>query len=152
MISSRLRPPGCKCPRRAVFSFRRFARPAPLDPIYRSEPFAMRGTKVIRRLPCADYNDYLRDYWQGRMPLGWELVGPYPIRVDGVRVRLDVATPSDVEKAADQLAAELAKTFQSGLAAVSALRYLAGKARENGLETVARIGDLPPHKSDERAS
>lgn len=120
-------------------------------------------TELVRRIARAEVdrqegeatrrgNDYLRDYWQGRMPLGWDLVGPYPIRVDGVRVRLDVATPNDVARAADQLAAELTKTFQSGLAAVSALRYLGQRAIESGLTTVAKIGDLPAHGKEDEAT
>jgi hypothetical protein len=91
-------------------------------------------------------NDLLRDYWQGRAPLDWSVAGPWPIRVDGVRIRLDAATPADVDTAANQLAVDLTKTHQAGLAAVQAMHFLADTAREAGYTTVARIGDLPPRK------
>jgi hypothetical protein len=96
-------------------------------------------------------NEILRDYWQGRIPFEWSMAGPWPIRVDGVRIRLDAAVPADVDKAAGQLALELQKTHEAGQAAVNAMRFLAQAAIRQGVDTVAKIGDLPLRNEDQAA-
>ena len=44
-------------------------------------------------------NKLIREWMRGLLPLDWSLVGPYPVKVGEVRVRLDVATPEDVDRA-----------------------------------------------------
>jgi hypothetical protein len=96
-------------------------------------------------------NDLLRDWWQGREPLDWSLVGPYPVRVDGVRVRLDHATTRDIAVAAAQLHVVNEKTYEAAEAAVAAMRDLVSRAEQAGLTVVAQLGDLPPHQKPRAA-
>lgn len=91
-------------------------------------------------------NELLRDWWQGREPLDWSLVGPYPVRVDEIRVRLDHATTRDVAVAAAQLHVANEKVYEAAEAAVAAMRDLVARAERAGLTVVAELGDLPPHQ------
>jgi hypothetical protein len=93
-------------------------------------------------------NDLIRDYGHGRMPLEWSLVGPYPVNVDKVRVRLDVATPDDIDAATVELLAKGRQTFEEVMLLVETLRYLAQRARSEGHATVAAIGDLPAREQE----
>jgi hypothetical protein len=91
-------------------------------------------------------NNLVRDWMHGRMPLDWSLVGPYPVIVNKVRVRLDVATPDDVEAAALELQTKGRQVFDEVLLLVEGLRFLADQAREAGHVVVAALGNLPPRE------
>lgn len=93
-------------------------------------------------------NELIRDWMHGRMPLDWSLVGPYPVVVNKVRVRLDVATPDDVDGASIELLTAGRQVFDEVLLLVDGLRYLAQKARDEGYAIVAAIGDLPPRQEE----
>lgn len=96
-------------------------------------------------------NHLLRDYMHGRAPLSWALVGPKPMRVGKLRVRLDVATPKEVEDGARQLLIEGQQVFDEVAILVACLEELAEEARQKGYLTVALIGDKPPHTQTDAA-
>lgn len=96
-------------------------------------------------------NEHLRRWMHGQMPLTWADVGPLPIKVEKLRIRLDAATPDDMEDAANQVQAEGAKTWQEILLLADTMRDLARQARHAGYVTVARLGDLPPREDAEAA-
>lgn len=94
-------------------------------------------------------NNFLRAWMHGQAPLSWKLVGPLPIVVDKVRIRLDVASPEDVENAARQLLKRGTQTFQEVQLLVTALGDLARAARKEGFARVSRLGDMAPRKDDD---
>lgn len=96
-------------------------------------------------------NNLLRDYMHGRAPLSWSMVGPKPIRVGRLRIRLDVATPKEVEDGARQLLSEGQQVFDEVAMLVRCLEELAEEARQKGYLTVALVGDKPPHAQSEAA-
>jgi hypothetical protein len=96
-------------------------------------------------------NNLLRDYMHGRAPLSWSLVGPLPVRVGKLRIRLDVATPKEVEDAARELLTVGQATFDEVAVLVKCLEELADEARQKGYLTVALIGDKPPHSQEDAA-
>lgn len=98
-----------------------------------------------------DGNELLRDWWQGRAPLDWSLVGPYPVLVDGMRIRLDHATRRDVAIAAAQLHVVNEKAYDAAEAAVAAMRDLADRAEHAGVVAIAELGNLPPHQQPRAA-
>jgi len=89
-------------------------------------------------------NKVLRAWLHGQAPLSWEILGPLPIRVGNVRVRLDHATPEDVDDAARELARQGLATYQEVVLLVEGLRALAREARRGGHANVAQLGDQPP--------
>ena len=97
-------------------------------------------------------NEHLRRWMHGQMPLTWADLGPLPIRVGKLRIRLDAATPEDLDDAAGEVQADGARTWQEVLLLAETMREIAKLARRAGLATVAKVGDLPPHESDEAAA
>lgn len=89
-------------------------------------------------------NNLLRDWMHGRGPLSWSLVGPLPVRVGRLRIRLDVATPVEVEDASRELLAAGQATYDEVALLCQGLNELAKQARQKAYLTVALIGDLPP--------
>jgi len=96
-------------------------------------------------------NKLLRDYMHGRSPLSWAMVGPLPVVVGRLRIRLDVATPKEVEDAARELLVTGQAIFDEVALLASCLEELAEEARQKGYLTVAKIGDKPPRVQDEVA-
>lgn len=89
-------------------------------------------------------NLYIRRYLKGQIPLEWALLGPSPIKVGRrLRVRLDAATPQDVEDAARLILAEGKATYDEVVLLAGGLLDLARDARQAGFTFVAEIGDLP---------
>lgn len=89
-------------------------------------------------------NNLIRDYMHGRAPLSWQLVGPLPIKVDKLRIRLNVATAAEVEDAARELRAAGKQVFDEVNLLCDGLLLLAREARERGVIAVSLIGDQPP--------
>jgi len=96
-------------------------------------------------------NNLLRDYMHGRAPLAWSMVGPKPVCVGKLRIRLDVATPKEVEDAARELLVSGQQTFDEVAVLVRCLEEIAEEARQKGYLTVALIGDKPPHAQEDAA-
>ncbi len=94
-------------------------------------------------------NIFIRDYMHGRVPLSWSLVGPLPVRVGKLRIRLDVATPKEVEDAARELVAAGQAILDEVALLAEGLTELAEEARAKGFLTVALIGDKPPKLQQE---
>lgn len=99
--------------------------------------------EVDRREQEATKKGYriIRQYADGQAPLSWEIIGPYPIIVDGLRIRLDAATPDDIEDACRELEATAKKSYDQVIVLVNCFRDLARSARRAGYATVAQIGD-----------
>jgi hypothetical protein len=94
-------------------------------------------------------NRYLRDWCAvGAFPLLWSDLGPLPIIVEKVRIRMDAATPDDFDDAARELEVNAKKNYDATLIVVGAMRDLARMARRGGLTFVAQVGDLPGRESD----
>jgi hypothetical protein len=89
-------------------------------------------------------NDLIRAWMHGRMPLAWSLVGPLPVKVGRLRIRLDVATASEVEDAARELQANGKAVYDEVLLLCDGLRDIGRQARQQGYVAVALIGDQPP--------
>jgi hypothetical protein len=89
-------------------------------------------------------NDYIRAWMHGRMPLSWQLVGPLPIKVGKLRIRLDIATASEVEDAARELRANAKAVYDEVLLLCDGLLDIGRQARQKGCVAVALIGDQPP--------
>lgn len=94
-------------------------------------------------------NNLLRAWMHGTMPLSWSIVGPKPVLVDKIRVRLDIATPEDIDAAAVQLLSEGAKTYKEVQVLAEALKDLVRAARAQGYSRVADMGDLRPRQDDD---
>ncbi len=94
-------------------------------------------------------NKFLRQWRKGQRPLFWSDLGPLPIVVEKVRIRLDAATPDDVEDAALEVEAQGKAVYDEVLILGHTLLDLARDARRKGLPTVALLGDLNPRKPDD---
>ena len=92
-------------------------------------------------------NGFIREWMHGRGPLSWELVGPLPVKVGKLRIRLDVATAIEVEDAARELLSQGKATFDEVVLLADGLFDLSRQAREKGCVTVALIGDQPPRSA-----
>jgi hypothetical protein len=93
----------------------------------------------------------MKDYVRGIVPLDWSMFGPLPIDVGGLRVRLDVATPNDVEDAARETERRARLSYQSALAVVDGFRDIARDARDRGFPLVHLIGDQPLRDGEREA-
>jgi hypothetical protein len=94
-------------------------------------------------------NKLLRDYAKGIIPLSWAMFGPMPIKVDRtLRVRLDAATPDDVDDAARELRSDAKRVFDEVTILADGMEDLARMARRRGLPFVASLGDLPAVDGD----
>ncbi|MDQ1490557.1 MAG: hypothetical protein QOJ23_3071 [Actinomycetota bacterium] len=89
-------------------------------------------------------NIVLRKWAHGQTPLDWCLAGPLPIKANGVRIRLDAATPDDIEDAARELEAAGKATFDEVMLLAACMRDLARGARRSNLPTVVLLGNLGP--------
>ncbi len=89
-------------------------------------------------------NLLLRRWAKGQMPLFWVDLGPLPVVVEKVRIRLDAVTPDDIEDAARELEHQGKATYDEVLLLVDGMRDLGRNARRKGLSVVALLGDLKP--------
>lgn len=89
-------------------------------------------------------NKMLRCWAKGQMPLLWADLGPLPVVVDGVRIRMDALTPDDMDDAARELRSNAKQVYDEVLILTESLEDLARKARRSGCSFVAEIGDLEP--------
>lgn len=97
-------------------------------------------------------NRELRRWMDGQMPLIWSDIGALPIKVnDELRVRLDVATPQDLEDAAKVVQSDGLKVYQETIRLAECERELARRARDAGVVVVALIGDQPPRIQEDAA-
>jgi hypothetical protein len=87
-------------------------------------------------------NKILRAFQQGQAPLSWDMVGPYPVVVGKLRIRLDAATPEDLEDAAQQLDTHARRNYAQELLLVDCLRDLARLTRRSGKRYASELGDL----------
>ncbi len=88
-------------------------------------------------------NKYLRQWAKGQRPLLWKDLGPLPVVVDKVRIRLDAVTADDIEDAARELETAAKQTYDEVVMLAAAMRDLARSARRGGNE------DQEQHESDE---
>lgn len=88
-------------------------------------------------------NDILRRYIQGESPLEWALLGPYPITIDGLRIRWDAATPDDADDAAREYLDDSKRRYDKEVVLGHGMQDLSRKARREGHSKVAQIGDQP---------
>lgn len=89
-------------------------------------------------------NILLRAYARGASPLDWSIVGPWPVKVGELRIRLDAATPDDIEDAARELEGRAKQVYDEVVMLVGCMRDLARRARRAGMELVAQLGDESP--------
>lgn len=106
--------------------------------------FAEKEVNNRERIATTRGNKLLRGWLHGRVRLAWRFLGPLPVVVGKVRIRLDAATPDDLEDAARELEERGRLVFNEVLLLVGGLRDLARAARRQGLLTVSLIGDLAP--------
>lgn len=89
-------------------------------------------------------NKLLRRWAKGHIPLLWSDLGPLPVVVDGVRIRMDALTPDDMDDAARELRSNAKQVYDEVLILTDSLEDLARTARRAGCSFVAEIGDLDP--------
>lgn len=94
-------------------------------------------------------NKYLRQWAKGQRPLLWADLGPLPVVVGKVRIRLDAVTADDIEDAAMELEAAGKVTYDEVVLLGRAMRDLARNTRRQGLAFVALLGDLGPRHMDD---
>ncbi|MGH3476020.1 MAG: hypothetical protein ACRDQD_04195 [Nocardioidaceae bacterium] len=94
-------------------------------------------------------NNYLRRWGHGQVPLDWSLVGPLPIKANAVRIRLDAATPDDIEDAARELAAAGKVTFDEVMLLTESMRDLARAARRSNVATIVLLGNIGPRREND---
>lgn len=94
-------------------------------------------------------NRIVRAFLHGQAPLEWSIVGPYPVRVGKMRIRLDAASLEDIEDAARELEHAGKVTFDEVMLLVAGLRDLVREARRAGYSTIRELGDLAPRTSPE---
>lgn len=90
-------------------------------------------------------NAIIRRWLHGQAPLDWALLGPKPIKVDELlRVRLDAATPDDIEDSARLLETKGKAQYDEVIALANGMRDLARAARRAGHAYVALLGNQDP--------
>lgn len=89
-------------------------------------------------------NKLLRRWAKGQIPLLWSDLGPLPVVVDGVRIRMDALTPDDMDDAARELRSNAKQVYDEVLILSESLEDLARTARRAGYSFVAEIGDQEP--------
>lgn len=94
-------------------------------------------------------NKLLRAWAKGQRPLLWSDLGPLPVVVEKIRIRLDAITPDDMDDAARELLATGKATYDEVVLLGLALQDLARNARRQGLDRVVQLGDLEPKHSDQ---
>lgn len=94
-------------------------------------------------------NKLLRAWAKGQRPLLWSDLGPLPVVVEKIRIRLDAITPDDMDDAARELMAVGKATYDEVVLLGMALQDLARNARRQGLDRVVLLGDLQPRYNDE---
>ncbi len=87
-------------------------------------------------------NKMLRRWAKGQIPLLWSDLGPLPVVVDRVRIRMDALTPDDMDDAARELRSNAKQVYDEVLILSESLEDLARTARRAGCSFVAEIGDL----------
>lgn len=113
--------------------------------------YAEREVDSQERTATLRGNRLLRQWAKGQRPLIWSDLGALPIVVGGTRVRLDSATPDDIEDAALELHAKGKATYDEVVLLTETLHELARSARRAGFATVALIGDQPPRDGEDTA-
>jgi hypothetical protein len=93
-------------------------------------------------------NRLLRRWAKGQSPLLWSDLGPLPVIVDGVRIRMDALTPDDMDDAARELRSNAKQIYDEVLILSESLEDLARSARRAGLSFVAELGDLDPRGAE----
>jgi hypothetical protein len=94
-------------------------------------------------------NKQAREWFEGKQPLLWSLLGPCPIIVGTTRIRSDVATPDEVLEANVQSHADNLTTFNRAELAIAAYDELRKRAAGHGYEQLSLLGDLPPRGQDD---
>lgn len=94
-------------------------------------------------------NKLMRAWAKGHRPLLWTDLGPLPVVVDKVRIRLDAVTPDDMDDAARELLAAGKATYDEVVLLGMAMQDLARNARRHGFDRVALLGDLEPRHNDD---
>jgi hypothetical protein len=99
-------------------------------------------------------NRFLRNWTEGVIPLLWDGFGALPLVVparDGtteLRVRLDAATPEDLNEATRKLRGDAKVVYDRVLVVADGIDDLALGARRRGFALVHDLGDLAPRRFD----
>jgi len=113
--------------------------------------FAEREVDTREREATKRGNEHLRRWMRGQLALTWADIGPLPVKVGKLRIRLDAATPEDLDDAAGEVQADGLRTWNEVLLLAETMRDLAKQARHHGYVVVALLGDLPPRHEEEPA-
>lgn len=111
--------------------------------------FAEKEVDAVEARATRQGNKLLRQWAKGQRPLIWSDLGPLPVIVEKVRIRLDAVGPDDIEDAARELEVAAKATFDEVVLLGLCLRDLARMARRQGLDRVAQLGDLDPRITDD---
>lgn len=97
----------------------------------------------IEGLSTRKANEKILDYADGRKPLSWLEIGPFPFSCGKLRIRLDAGTPDDYEQASYEQRVKAKRDHDRALFRATCLDELAKTARHLGKTVVSEIGDLP---------
>ena len=122
-------------------------RPGTTSPT-KAESFGISQDKEVERREgeaARAGNNAVRAWMKGQAPLDWSIDGRKPVKLrDGTRVRLDVATPTDLFNAARTLARQLKVTYDNGMIAARGLWILGAETDRRGLDVAIWLGTLAP--------
>lgn len=97
-------------------------------------------------------NRLVREWYEGQRPLDWRLFGPCPVVVGTVKVRLDAASRDDVREAIDEAHAKNLANYNRAELGLEGYRDLERRAAAQGFEQLSLLGDLPPHRQEDKAA
>jgi hypothetical protein len=91
-------------------------------------------------------NKQAREWYEGKQPLDWKLLGPCPLIVGITRIRADAVTVQEVYEAGIKTHAENLANFNRAELAVAGYEELRQQATKQGFEQLSLLGDLPPRR------
>lgn len=91
-------------------------------------------------------NKLLRRWAKGQTPLFWSDLGPLPVVVNGVRIRMDALGADDMDSAALELEDRAKQVHDEVLILTKGMHDIADEARRRGVSYVSQIGDLQPRE------
>ncbi len=113
----------------------------------------LRARDVVRRRnrhALTRTRNVLRKWALGQAPLSFTIDGAAPIKVGDEHVRLDAATPRDMDISAKEVKEKANSDHQRTLLGAQAQMDLARMAREAGHAVVRLLGDQPPREQPEQ--
>lgn len=110
--------------------------------------FAEKAVDIREASATRRGNLLLRHWAKGHLPLLWSDLGPLPVRVNGMRIRMDALTPDDMDDAAREQRSKAKQVYDEVLILSESMEDLARTARRAGCSFVAEIGDQDPRGAD----